>query len=88
MLFAGGGITLVTNNDAAIYYWAKRAGFDYTALEPAFEIPDLNTTLYAAFSLKTPVELVTRFSTALEQLKSDGTVDAIWEKWRSNPLDQ
>lgn len=85
MLFAGGGISLIINDNATILYRTRKAGVNYSSMERILEVPELNTKLNVAFSLETPTEIVTSFSQALEQMKTDGSFDAIWQKWGLYP---
>lgn len=82
LLHAGGGISLLINDDATLEYRSRKLGLDPAKLERLFEIPELTTDMQVAFSLLTPIHTVHRFSTALERMKQDGRFESIMQKWR------
>ena len=82
MLLAGGGISLLINDNMTLPYRLQEAGVDPDRLERLFEIPELHTDLHVAFSLLTPIHTVHRFSAALEKMKKDGRFERILQKWQ------
>ncbi len=54
-------------------------GYQYNQVVPAFSL--MSSDYYIAFSKNTPVAMVNKWQTTLGLLKSDGTYDAIYQKW-------
>jgi len=54
-------------------------GYQYNQVVPAFSL--MSSDYYIAFSKNTPAATVNKWQTTLGLLKSDGTYDAIYQKW-------
>jgi polar amino acid transport system substrate-binding protein len=85
LLFAAAGVSLIVNDDVTLLYRTKQAHVDPARLEQLFEIREMHGDLEVAFSLLTPIHTVNRFSTALKEMKADGTFDRIWRKYQVGP---
>lgn len=55
------------------------AGYHYSQAFPSFRL--MSSDYYIAFSLKTPQAIVNQWQTTFEALKSDGTYEAISQRW-------
>jgi polar amino acid transport system substrate-binding protein len=62
---------------------AAGAPFSMDQLERAHFVEDLSTGMYMAYSLGTPAETVEKTRTALEEMKTDGTYQAILDRYRN-----
>jgi polar amino acid transport system substrate-binding protein len=58
---------------------AKKQGVDPSELMPVFTVK--KTELYMAFSKAAPAEVVQKWSKAIDDMKADGTYNAIIAKW-------
>ena len=74
-----GKIDLIASFDLTLQIQVKKEGFSPDELEPVFVV--FEGDAYAAFSKSTSAEFVARLQKAFEQIKADGTVDAIWKKY-------
>jgi ABC-type amino acid transport substrate-binding protein len=77
-----GEIQLSIFTDITIPEIAKKAGYSMDVLEPVFTVS--NTYFYIAISLGTPVELVKKWQSVLDDLKSDGTFEKIYRNYIPN----
>ena len=80
-----GRIDLWPMDVSVMAYFVRRAGDDPgAAVTPLLEMPDLDaeTHFSMAFGLKTSDELVDLLRRGLQEIKADGTYDAILRKWR------
>lgn len=57
----------------------KSQGYLYNQVVPSFSL--MSSDYYIAFSLNTPVTMVSQWQTTLESMKQDGTYQAISKKW-------
>ncbi|MCX6269752.1 MAG: transporter substrate-binding domain-containing protein [Bacteroidetes bacterium] len=57
----------------------KGLGYLYSQVDPAF--PLMSSDFYVAFSKNTPSTTVNQWQTAFQSMKTDGTYDAIYQKW-------
>ncbi len=57
----------------------KGLGYSYDDIVPSFSL--MSSDYYIAFSKNTPVSLVNKWQTTLNEMKSDLTYSAIYQKW-------
>lgn len=57
----------------------KEIGYQYSSVVPAFSL--MSSDYFIAFSRNTPESVVSKWQTALESAKQDGTYNAIYSKW-------
>ncbi|PKP05608.1 MAG: hypothetical protein CVU10_09645 [Bacteroidetes bacterium HGW-Bacteroidetes-5] len=57
----------------------KEIGYQYSSVVPAFSL--MSSDYFIAFSKNTPESVVSKWQTALESAKQDGTYNAIYSKW-------
>lgn len=77
-LFAG-RVVVIASTAMGIQAEAKRAGFSMSNLK--FLYAFLSSHVYIAVSKNTDPKIVARWNTALEAMKKDGTVEAIFKKY-------
>jgi len=65
--------------DVDVKWLAKEKGISENILKQNLMAIDYDG--YIAFSLNTPVTTVNNWQAILDEMKSDGTFDAIWKKW-------
>jgi len=68
--------------DITIPEIVKNSGFSMNDLEPAFILS--NTYFYIAMSLGTPVEVVKKWQSILDDMKKDGTFEKIYRSYIPN----
>jgi ABC-type amino acid transport substrate-binding protein len=74
-----GDVQLSVFTDITIPEIVKKAGYSMDDLEPVF--PVSNTYFYIAMSRGTPVELVRRWQSVLDEMKADGTFEKIYRSY-------
>jgi len=65
--------------------WRMRTQADlppFEDLEQAFELKEIFTEIYMAFGVKTSDEVVGQIRTAFDQLKAEGKIDSILQRYR------
>jgi len=74
-----GEVDALLLTDVDVKWLAKENGIAENKLKQNMMAVDYNG--YIAFSLSTPESIVKNWQSILENMKSDGTFDAIWRKW-------
>ena len=74
-------IDLVAFDDLTAKDIVSKAGYDFSLVEEAFQLPFDGADLYMAFSLKTSDELVERCKKAFDSIVEDGTYQKIRKKY-------
>jgi polar amino acid transport system substrate-binding protein len=77
-----GEVQLSVFTDITIPEIVKNAGYSMDNLEPVFTVS--NTYFYIAISRGTPVEIVKKWQTILDNLKADGTFEKIYRRYLPN----
>jgi len=60
---------------------AEKLGLNFNEMQQMAEVPELNNDLCIAFSLNTPPSVVTRFKQAFNEIKQQGVIEEIKQKW-------
>jgi polar amino acid transport system substrate-binding protein len=74
-----GEVQISVFTDITISEIVKNAGYSMDGLEPVFTMS--NTYFYIAISLGTPPEIVQKWQSVLDDLKSDGTFEKIYRNY-------
>lgn len=77
-------VDLIMSDDLQYAKQAKALGFSPDDMEQAFPLSELNIEFYMAFNLQTSDELVGKVNAAFEQIKAEGKIDAIIEKYKNS----
>jgi polar amino acid transport system substrate-binding protein len=83
MLFSN-RVNLIVATDLTIKHRTKRLGLNYHALVKVHNATELNNQLCIALSLDSDPKWILRLQNAFLQLESNGTIDAIRQKWLAN----
>ena len=79
----GGDVELVVGTSITMAQMAQQAGVDPSDLKPVYTLR--KTPLYIAFNKNTSIDIVKQWQDALNEMKGDGTFDAINERWVGAP---
>lgn len=74
-----GEVQALLLTDVDVKWLVKEKGISEKILKQNMMAVDYDG--YIAFSLKTPTATVNNWQAGLEEMKADGTFDAIWKKW-------
>ncbi|MDH0746805.1 transporter substrate-binding domain-containing protein [Pseudomonas sp. GD03842] len=76
-------VELWISNELNVISLMRKNGDDPRTMVRSLALPDLSNPegLYMAFSLGTPDAVVERYRRALEQVRANGTYDAVVKKW-------
>jgi len=74
-----GKVQISIFTDITIPEIAEKAGYSMDDLEPVFTVS--NTHFYIAMSLGTPMELVKKWQSKLDEMKQDGTFEKIYRSY-------
>ena len=77
-----GEVQLSIFTDITVSEIVKNAGYSMDDLEPVFTVS--NTYFYIAMSLGTPLEMVKKWQSVLDDLKADGTFEKIYRSYIPN----
>ena len=77
-----GEVQLSIFTDITVPEIVKNAGYSMDDLEPVFTVS--NTYFYIAMSLGTPLEMVKKWQSVLDDLKADGTFEKIYRSYIPN----
>jgi polar amino acid transport system substrate-binding protein len=77
-----GEVQLSVFTDITIPEIVKKAGYSMDNLEPVFTVS--NTYFYIAMSLGTPLEMVKKWQSTLNEIKGDGTFEKIYRSYIPN----
>ena len=77
-----GEVQLSVFTDITIPEIVKKAGYSMDDLEPVFTVS--NTYFYIAMSLGTPLEMVKKWQSTLNEIKGDGTFEKIYRSYIPN----
>ena len=77
-----GEVQLSVFTDITVADIVKNAGYSMDDLEPVFTVS--NTYFYIAISLGTPLEMVKKWQSVLDEMKKDGTFEKIYRNYIPN----
>ena len=81
---ANGEVELVLGSNATMAMMAGRAGVDPSELKPVYSVK--KTPLYIAFSKNISPNIVEEWQSTLNEMKQDGTFDAINQRWSGTAI--
>ena len=77
-----GEVQLSVFTDITVAEIVKNAGYRMDDLEPVFTVS--NTYFYIAISLGTPLEMVKKWQSVLDEMKKNGTFEKIYRNYIPN----
>ncbi|MDA3838818.1 MAG: transporter substrate-binding domain-containing protein [Candidatus Delongbacteria bacterium] len=77
-----GEVQLSIFTDITVPEIVANSGYSMNDLEPVFTVS--NTTFYIAISLGTPIEMVNKWQSVLDEVKADGTFEKIYRSYIPN----
>jgi polar amino acid transport system substrate-binding protein len=75
-------VDLIIATERSLKNRAEKLSLNFDELQQMVEVPELNNDLCIAFSLNTAPDIVARFKQGFNEIKQQGIIEEIKQKWR------
>jgi len=81
-----GRLDVIPYSASRLNFDSGTLGFDPKKVKIIWNVKEISTQVYIAFSLSTSTELVDKFQRGFNNIKKNGVQDKILSKWNNSPL--